>query len=315
MSREQINELRGLLREADKRAQAGDAQAQADAQGIFNQIQYLEGQLKTQGSQEYPPIIAGGLGEGALISGKLAKFGHDISKLPGAVKDIAESQKTQNQVLSDLIKQNEMLQNRGVMEPTARSNWTTQMSGIAPTGSNMSKASKDVADRMVSAIQPGGPAAGGSITPSGNVIVTADPKAERKAAMDLRNARIAEELKQASMLGKFGRGAKTVAALAGRGLEKVNPWLQAFSIPYEVADIYNKYNRDDKVGAGLSTLGAVSGAASLYPPLTIPAGLTSLGAHGLDWMYQNYLDRKGKPQQGYEEQPAQYAIGGLVFTR
>lgn len=319
MSKEQINELRGLLREADKRAQAGDAQAQADAQKMFDQIQYLEGQLKTQSSQEFPPVIAGGIGEGALLTGKGVQFLNQVKNMPKVVEDVVANQKAHNEVLADLVKQQQMITERGVAQPHGGSTWTSKMSGIAPEGSFMGKTSKDIADRMVSAIQPGGPAAGGSISETGNIILTADPKAERKIAMDLRNARIAEELKKASLLGKFNQYVTTPAKvgleLAGKGLAKANPYLQAFSVPYEAADIYNKLERGDKVGAGLSTLGAGAGIASLYPPLTIPAGLLSLGAHGADWAYQNYLERKGKPQQGYEEQPAQYAIGGLVFTR
>ena len=315
MSQEKINELRGLLREADKLAQSGDQQAQADAQKIFDQINYLEQQAKKQASEEYPPVLAGAVGEGALLTGKGVQFLNEVRKLPKAVEDIAVSQKGNNQVLADLIKQNQMMQNRGVAQPHGGGNWTEKMSGIAPEGSFMGKQSKDIADRMVGAIQPGGPAAGGSISPSGNIIVTPDVKAERQAAMALRDAQIAQQLKESSLLGRLGQGARVVGELGGRALTKANPYLQAFSLPYETADAYNKFNRGDNVGGALSTIGAASGAASLYPPITIPAGLLSLGAHGADMAYQEYLRRKGQPQQGNEQQPAQYAIGGLVFTR
>jgi hypothetical protein len=82
-----------------------------------------------------------------------------------------------------------------------------------------------------------------------------------------------------------------------------------------MVNIYNKANRGDMVGTGLSALGTGAGVASLYPPLTIPMGALSLGAHGADWAYQKYMKRRGQPQQGNEQQPAQYAIGGLVFKR
>jgi hypothetical protein len=310
-----IQELYGLLRAADQKAQAGDTQAQADAQSIYNHIQHLETQTKQQAASEYPPAIAGGVGEAALLTGKVAKFANAVKDLPSAVKDIATNQQQHNQVLADLIKQNQMMQNRGVAQPFGGSNWTQQMSGIAPEGSFMGKQSKDIADRMVGAIQPGGPAAGGSISPSGNVIQTPDIKEERRLAMELKNARIADELKKASLLGKASKYGGMLAEMGGKALTKANPYLQAFSIPYEVADIYNKANRGDVVGTGLSTLGAGAGIASLYPPITVPAGLLSLGAHGADWAYQEYLKRKGQPQQGNEQQPAQYANGGLVFIR
>jgi hypothetical protein len=315
MSREQINELRGLLREADKKAEAGDAQAKADAQGIFNQIQYLEDQLKTQSNQEYPPVLAGGLGEGALITGKGVQFLNQVKNMPKVVEDVVANQKAHNEVLADLIKQNQMMTERGVAQPHGGGNWTGKLTGISPTGSQMNQPSLKRAQGMVEAIGPEGLAPGSSISETGNIIITPDVKAERAAAMALRDAKIAEEIKRASIMGKLGHGARVIGDLGGRALTKVNPYLQAFSVPYEAADIYNKVNRGDTVGAGLSTLGALSGVASLYPPITVPAGLLSLGAHGADWAYQNYLERKGKPQQGYEEQPAQYAIGGLVFTR
>lgn len=310
-----VQELYSLLREADTKAQAGDEQAKIDAQNIYNHIENLQTESKQKAASEYPPVIAGGVGETALLGGKLAKFANAVKDLPGAVKDIATNQQQHNQVLADLIKQNQIMNDRGVAQPHGGGNWTGKLAGISPTGSQMNQGSLKQAEGMVGAIQPGGPAAGGSISPTGNVIIPPDIKAERQTAMALRNAQIAQQLKEASLLGKLGHGARIAGEIGGKALSKANPYLQAFSIPYEVADIYNKYHRNDNIGTGLSTLGAVSGAASIYPPWTVPAGLTSLGAHGADWAYQEYLKRRGQPQQGDEQQPAQYAIGGLVFRR
>jgi hypothetical protein len=310
MSKETINELRGLLREADKKAQAGDAQAQTDAQGIFNQIQYLESQAQQQAGEEYPPIIAGAVGEGALLTGKGVQFLNQVRNLPKVVQDVAANQKEHNQVLADMIKQNQMLTDRGIGD----NQWTRGSTGISPVGSQMNQSSLQRAQGMMEAINPGGPAAGGSIY-NENIILTPDVKAERKAAMDLRNARIAEELKQASIMGKMGKYGRALGSLGGKALEKANPWLQAFSIPYEAVDAYNKFNRGDVASGALSTLGTGAGIASMYPPLTVPMGALSLGAHGADWALDEYRKRKGQAQQGYEQQPAQYAIGGLVFRR
>jgi hypothetical protein len=311
-----IQELQQLLRAADTKAQAGDVQAQKDAQGIYDQIQYLESKAKTQSSEEFPPIIAGGLGEAALATGKGVQFLNQVKNLPGAVQDVVSNQKQHNQVLADLIKQNQApMSNRGVTMPNADVDWTKSMTGISPTGSQMTKESLKQAQSMTSAIGPGGPMAGGSITPSGNVILGPDIKAERQAANALREAQIAQRLKESSLMGRLGKGASILGDLGGKALSKANPYLQAFSMPYEATEAYNKFNRGDNVGGALSTIGAASGAASLYPPLTIPMGALSLGAHGADWAYQEYMRRRGQPQQGNEQQPAQYATGGLVFRR
>ena len=315
MSQEKINELRIMLRQADKLAQSGDTQAQADAQKIFDQIGYLEGQAKTAAGEEFPPIIAGALGEASLLTGKGVQIANQFRKIPQAVQDVAANQKQHNEVLADLIKQNQMMTERGITTPNADVNWTKSMTGFAPEGSTMSKESLTTAGNMKSAIQAGGPAAGGSISPSGNLIKLPNLKEERQVAMALRDARIADELKKSSIMGKMSKYGSMVGELGGKALSKTNPYLQAFSVPYEAADIYNKLNSGDKVGAGLSTVGGLSGMASLYPPLTVPMGALSLGAHGADWAYQEYLKRKGQPQQGNEQQPAQYAIGGLVFRR
>lgn len=311
-----VQDLYGLLREADKKAQGGDEQAKTDAQNIYNHIQYVENQAKTRGSEEYHPALAGTVIEGAAIGLK----GSQLAKrafidTPKAVADMAQGQKTQNQMLADLIKQNQMLQNRGVSTPNADVNWTKSMVGFAPEGSTMSKESKDIAGGMKSAIQAGGPAAGGSISPSGNVIVPPNLKTEREVANELRNAQIAQQLKESSLMGRLGKYGSMVSDIGGKALTKANPYLQAFSAPYEAVDAYNKFNRGDNVGGALSTIGAGAGAASLYPPLTVPMGALSLGAHGADWAYQEYLKRRGQPQQGNEQQPAQYATGGLVFRR
>jgi hypothetical protein len=310
-----IQELQQLLRAADAKAQAGDVQAQKDAQGIYDHIQHLEAQSKKQSSEEFPPLIAGGLGEAALLTGKAAQVINQFKNIPQTVKDVAANQKQHNEVLADLIKQNQMMQNRGVSTPNADINWTKSMTGIAPEGSTMSKESLNTAGGMKSAIQAGGPAAGGSISPSGNVIIPPNLKEERQVANALRNAQIAQQLKESSLMGRLGKYGSTAGNLGGKALSKANPYLQAFSMPYEVADAYNKFNRGDNVSGALSTIGAGAGAASLYPPLTIPMGALSLGAHGADVAYQEYLRRRGQPQQGNEQQPAQYATGGLVFRR
>jgi len=315
MSQEKINELRILLREADKLAQSGDTQAQTDAQNIFNQINYLEEQNKKESSQEFPPVIAGGLGEAALLTGKGVQIANQFKNMPKVVGDVVANQKEHNQVLADLIKQNQMMTERGVAQPHGGTSWTGRLAGVSPTGSQMNKASLNRAQGMVEAIGPGGPAAGGAISETGNVILPPDVKAERATAMALRDAQIAQQLKESSLLSRLGKGARVAGELGGKALSKANPWLQAFSMPYEATEAYNKFNRGDNVGGALSTLGAASGAASLYPPLTVPMGALSLGAHGADWAYQEYMKRRGQPQQGYEEQPAPYAIGGLVFRR
>ena len=311
-----IQELQQLLRAADAKAQAGDAQAHKDAQGIYDQIQYLEAQSKKQAGEEFPPVIAGGLGEAALLTKKGVEIANQFKNIPKTIENVVSNQKTQNEVLADLIKQNQApMSNRGVTMPNADVDWTKSMTGISPTGSQMTKESLKQAQSMTGAIGPGGPAAGGSISPSGNVILPPDLKAERQVANELRNAKIAQQLKESSLMGRLGKGAGVVSELGGKMLTKANPWLQAFSVPYEAADIYNKVNRGDKVGAGLSAVGGAAGMASLYPPLTVPMGALSLGAHGADWAYQEYLKRRGQPQQGNEQQPAQYATGGLVFRR
>jgi hypothetical protein len=312
-----VQDLYNLLREADKKAQGGDEQAKADAQSIYNHIQYVENKAKAEGSEEYPPVLAGVVGEGAAIAAKgtqLAK--RAFIDTPKAVSDMAQGQKTQNQILADLIKQNQApTGNRGVTMPNADANWTKSMAGISPTGSQMTKESLKQAQSMTGAIGPGGPAAGGSISPSGNVILPPNLKAEREAANELRKAKIEQQLRESSLMGRLGKYGSMVGDIGGKALTKANPYLQAFSTPYEAVDTYNKFNRGDNVGGVLSAIGTGAGMASLYPPLTLPMGALSLGAHGADMAYQSYMRNRGQPQQENEQQPTPYATGGLVFIR
>jgi hypothetical protein len=312
-----VQDLYSLLREADKKAQGGDEQAKADAQSIYNHIQYVETQSKSEEGSEYPPLLAGVVGEGVAIAAKgsqLAK--RALIDTPKAVADMAQGQKTQNQILADLIKQNQApTGNRGVTTPNADTNWTKSMTGIAPEGSTMSKESLNTAGKMKSAIQAGGPAAGGSISPSGNVILPPNLKAEREAANELRKAKIEQQLRESSLIGRLGKYGSMVSDIGGKSLTKASPYLQAFSMPYELADTYNKFNRGDNVGGVLSAIGTGAGMASYYPPLTLPMGALSLGAHGADMAYQAYMRRRGQPQQESEQQPTPYATGGLVFIR
>lgn len=309
MSKQQeIQELYGLLRSADAKAQAGDTQAQADAQGIYDSIQSLESQVKEQKSGEFPPSVAAGLGVATKAAIGAGKRINEFSKAGQYAKEAVEAQKSQAQILSEILKDKNVQERiRGVANPNGDTNWTKAMTGIAPPGSTMSKESLDQAQSMKQAIGRNGEMPGGSIYKD-SVIVPPDLRAEKAAQVE-------RMLKESSMMGKLGKYGNAIGNTVGPVLNKAMPWMNAATLPFNAAETYNRATAEDPIGATISGIGTVAGAASLYPPLTVPAGLVSLGAAGTNWARDEYLKRKGQPQQGYEQQPAQYATGGLVYLR
>jgi hypothetical protein len=310
MSKQQeIKELYDLLRSADAKAQAGDEKAQADAQGIYDHIQALESKVKEQKEGEFPPVVAAGLGVGAKGAAVVAKKGKELWQMPAKVAQAAEAQTQQSRILSELLKDKKVQESiRGVTQPNADVNWTKSMTGIAPPGSTMSKESLDQAQAMKRAIGPGGDMPGGSIYKD-SVIVPPDMRAERAAQAE-------RMLRESSMMGKLGKYGSAVKNVVGPVAGKVMPWMNAATLPFNAAEAYNRGEAEDPIGATISGIGTVAGAASLYPPLTVPAGLISLGASGVNWARDEYLKRKGQPQPAYEEQMAMpYATGGLVYLR
>jgi hypothetical protein len=300
--------LYGLLRYADAKAQAGDAQAQADAQGIYDHIQSLETKVKEQKEGEFPPVVAAGLGVGAKGVAAVASKGKEIWQLPSKVAEAAKAQNEQARILSELLKDKKVQESiRGVTQPNADMKWTKKMTGIAPAGSTMSGESLEQAQTMKRAIGPGGDMPGGSIYKD-SIIVPPDMRAERAAQAE-------RMLRESSMMGKLGKYGNAVKNVVGPVASKAMPWMNAATLPFNAAETYNRNEAEDPIGTAISGIGTVAGAASLYPPLTVPAGLVSLGASGVNWARDEYLKRKGQPQQAPEEIAMPYAIGGLVYLR
>jgi hypothetical protein len=309
MSKQQeIQELYGLLRSADAKAQAGDAQAQADAQGIYDHIQALETKVKQQKEGEFPPVVAAGLGVGAKGVAAVAGKGKELWQLPSKVAEAAKAQTEQARILSELLKDKKVQESiRGVAQPNADVKWTKSMTGIAPPGSTMSGESLYQAQDMKRAISAGGEMPGGSIYKDA-IIVPSDMRAERAAQAE-------RMLRESSMMGKLGKYGNAVKNVVGPVAGKAMPWMNAATLPFNAADAYNRSEAEDPIGTAISGIGTVAGAASLYPPLTVPAGLVSLGASGVNWARDEYLKRKGQPQQAPEEIAMPYATGGLVYLR
>jgi hypothetical protein len=309
MSKQQeIQELYGLLRSADAKAQAGDTQAQADAQGIYDHIQSLEAQANEQKAGEYPSVVAAGLGVGTKAVIGAGKRINEFSKAGQYAKEAMQAQKSQAEILAEILKDKKVQESiRGVTDPNGGTSWTKKLAGIAPPGSNMSKGSLQTAEDLKSIVARGGPLAGGSIHAE-SFAVPPDPKAEKAAQME-------KMLRERSMMGKLGKYGSAISNTVGPVLNKAMPWMNAATLPLNAAETYNRYTGEDPIGAGISAIGTATGAASLYPPLTVPAGLVSLGAAGTNWARDEYLKRRGQPQMGNEQQPPQYATGGLVYLR
>jgi hypothetical protein len=262
-----VNELYNLLREADVKAQAGDQQAQADAQRIYNHIQHLETQKTTQHNNEFSPTVAG------LLTAKLGmpssvgmggKMGFDVLKKMGAGEVIKNFLKDKIQTAgkppispTDIILQGQP-NSQGVnplQKEMGHNIQSEQMAARARAG-----------EKLASDIQRSGAAAFGPtnlLANSPKMTVSSGgipyPASEAYAAEAVANAPKSMGQRATQMLSNAKTIYDPVMKLAG-------PIAGAYQMGSEGVDAYNRYNRGDYLGSGLSALSGVAGAASLWPP-------------------------------------------------
>jgi hypothetical protein len=126
------------------------------------------------------------------------------------------------------------------------------------------------------------------------------------------NVRMAQEAlldaraKMPSTLGYGMHGLRRALPLAGGALSGAMTGASAL-------DAYQRSQKGDPIGSAIA--GATTGlsAASLYPPLTIPAGLGALGMEGVMYLYDKFgpsilpqLEKKGLIPRNFN--PANYSV-------
>ena len=321
MSADKINELKDQLRVADQMAQAGDEQARADAQKIYNRIQELSAnqpvrtaEEKALATQELPPELTGAIGAGV---GKFGSLGYGGYKAFNVLKNAGALDKAKE------IGGNVLDKLSGKPIPTTVGEFHTPEMvtehGFGPGA--VRNVEHNIDQKVVNALdaelatkpEPGFERRGNSriLTPEGTYPAQAAP-----------SVTVGQPVPEAppkappSAMARFGEGLLGKAAKVYNPAMKVlGPVAGGWQAGYEGADAYNRFNRGDVPGGILSTIGAGAGLASMYPPAAPIAFPISLGASGLGWTLDEYRRRHNKPQTGNMEHAPQYANGGLVYLR
>ena len=298
-----INSLYELLREADRQAQTGDAQAQADAQKIYNTIEMLKQQQRE--AEETPPMLGGiiggnvGAAETAAIGGykllKGAKQMYDadqMRKQTQLAQAIAGSNKPPVPTTVGQFHSPQMVSQYG-FGPGAMKNIAHNVSQQMGNPLHASLAERPIpgfqleGNRMV--ITP--TSMGG--TPSGMPPAGTPPQAAPSSAFS--NA--VDRAKQ------FG---SSLPRVGGTAMRVAGPIAGGFGAGYEGIEAMNRFERGDPIGGTISAIGAGAGAASMYPPAA-PIGLPiSYGMMGLNYLLDKY---RGKPEA---KSVLEKAEGGLV---
>lgn len=328
MSADQINELKDQLRVADQMAQAGDAQAKADAQKIYTRIQELSAnqpatdartpEEKLAATQEIPPELTGAIGAGV---GKFGSYGYGGYKAYNVLKNAGALDKVKK------VGTNVINQLSGKPIPTTVGEFHTpemvSEHGFGPGAirnveHNIDQTAVNALDaQLANKPELGFERRGNSriltpegtypTAPVGNVTVTGAPSAPPTPTAP------------PSAMSRFGEGAKNLLGTAAKvynpAMKVLGPVAGGWQAGYEGAEAANRFNRGDVPGGILSTIGAGAGLASMYPPAAPIAFPISLGASGLGWTLDEYRRRHNKPQTGNTEHAPQYANGGLVYLR
>jgi hypothetical protein len=316
----EIDRLYNMLDAADLKAQAGDEQAAKDAKEIYGMIK--EQQLETKKGNDIPPVVAG-MATAPLgipsAAGYVGKKGYEFLKDAGAVSAIkkyvaenAQGSKVPNAPsATDIILAKDIDQagTSGHQRDWGKNILSDQLADKAKEGEKLVERIKAQGGMPKSA--PTNPLVNApTLIPSQGGILY--PANEAYAAE--QTARTAANAPRT--VGQRAMGAFNTAKAAYNPLMKVlGPVAGAYQMGSEGADAYNRFNRDDYIGGGLSAIGSVAGAASLYPPLAPIAVPVSAAASGANWARDEYLKRRGQPQTETLVHPAQYANGGLVYLR
>jgi hypothetical protein len=313
----EIDRLYNMLDVADQKAQAGDEQAAQDAKEIYGMIK--EKQLEIKKGNDIPPVVAGmattplGIPSAA---GFVGKKGYDFLKDAGAVsaikKYVAENAKgAKAPSPTDIILAKDIDQGgtSGFQREHGKNILSEQAAAKAKEGEKLVQQIKLHGGMPASA--PTNPLVNAPVlTPSpGGIMYSAkEAYAAEQAAQTAANA--------PKTMGQRAMGAFNTAKSAYNPLMKVlGPIAGAYQMGSEGADAYNRFNRDDYIGGGLSAIGSAAGAASLFPPFAPVAVPVSAVASGANWARDEYLKRRGQPQMGNEQHAPQYANGGLVYLR
>jgi hypothetical protein len=126
------------------------------------------------------------------------------------------------------------------------------------------------------------------------------------------NVRIAEE----ALLDAQNRmPSKAGYAMHGlrRGLPLAGGALSGAMTGASAVDAYQRSQKGDPIGSALAGVTTGLSAASLFPPLTIPAGLGALGMEGVMYLYDRFgpsilpeLEKKGLIPRNFN--PANYSV-------
>jgi hypothetical protein len=316
----EIDRLYSLLDAADQKAQAGDEQAAKDAKEIYSMIQ--ERQLEDKKMNDIPPVVAGmatapfGIPSAA---GYVGMRSYDFLKDAGAVsavkKYVAENAKASKAPnvpsATDIIlaKDIDKAGTSGHQREWGKNILSDQLADKAKEGEKLVERIKARGGMPKSA--PTNPLVNApTLIPSqGGILYPANEAyAAEQTARTAANA--------PKTMGQRASGVLSSAKSVYNPLMKVlGPIAGAYQMGSEGADAYNRFNRDDYIGAGLSAISSGAGAASLFPPFAPVAVPVSAAASGINWARDEYLKRRGQPQQAPEEIAMPYATGGLVYLR
>jgi hypothetical protein len=285
-----IDKVYPLDTEAQPEADAEDRDAAA--------LKELEDKMRLSAGQKLPyafspeqDVLAGlggaGIGLGAGTAGSLAsgvgRTASAVQQLPAAVRDLAAAQ--------------------AAAQPAAQApfapryggeKWVKSLSDVALPGAQMGKADLDLAKQMQAAIGRSGEPGfvGGKIT-EGGIIINPKTAAEMQAAEASKAAAAtaAAQPKPPGALQQMGQAVRSGAGAVMRS-PVVSGALGGFGVGANVAEGVERQRRGDPLGVGLSGLGALGSAMSMFPP-TAPVGFPlAIGAPAALGLADAYRNRR-----------------------
>jgi hypothetical protein len=314
---DEINRLYSLLDAADQKAQAGDEQAAKDAKEIYSMIQ--ERKLEDKKMNDIPPVVAGLATTPLGIATGAAKRGYDFLRDAGAVSAIkkyvaenAKASKAPNVPSATdimLARDIDLGGTSGSQREISKNTFSEQAAAKAKEGEKLVERIKAEGGMPKSAPTNALANAPTLVASQQGILYPANEAyAAEQTARTAANA-------PKTVGQRFSGVLDSAKSVYNPVMKVLGPAAGAYQMGSEGADAYNRFNRDDYIGAGLSAISSGAGAASLWPPFAPVAVPVSAAASGINWARDEYLKRRGQPQQAPEEIAMPYATGGLVYLR
>ena len=234
---------------------------------------------------------------GAILGAKIGAYGVDAPKgAYGLTKAAAKwyKENEEKKAVAQAAKDEAII--NAIKAVSGKDLWNQKLTGNVAPGSQMSEDWLAKNRQMMETIGPGGELAGGKI--HGGAFMTGPDIHAPKMAPELPPSMISK------MSGTIGKAAPYITKGLGIAGRYLSPVAGGATAGYQGLEALNRLHHGDTTGAVINGIGALGGAASMYPPAAVVGMPISLGAEAINY-YRDHPEEWNKYLSTMSEAGAQ----------